>query len=417
MQQRKRVRLRNIGILLAIIGPGLITSLVDNDAGGITTYSVAGASFGYSMLWTLIPITFLLILVQEMCARMGAITGKGLSDLIRENFGVTITMFIMVGLVIANLAVTMAEFVGMAAVGEMFGLSKYMVVGSMALLVLFLIIRFNYRSLEKIFLGLSVFYIAYILSAILAKPDWGFVMKQTLTPTITISAGYLVLLIGVVGTTITPWMQFYLQSAVVEKGITRKDYKYSKWDTIIGCIVTDVIAFFIIVVCAATLFTNGIAIEGAVDAAAALRPLAGNYASLLFGIGFFGAAFLGAFIVPLATSFFVCEAFGWESGVNKRLHEAKQFYGLLFMMLAVSAGIILIPNLQLVKFMIMSQVINGVLLPVILIAILLLINKKELMGNYTNSTWYNIFAWGGSILIIIITVVMIYMSFLHGVAF
>jgi NRAMP (natural resistance-associated macrophage protein)-like metal ion transporter len=298
------INIARILFILGIIGPGLITATVDNDAGGITTYSVAGAQFGYTLLWTLIPITIFLIIVQEMCSRMGAVTGKGLSDLIRENFGVRTTIFIMIGLLFANFFVTVAEFAGIAAAGGLFGLSKYILIPLTAVLVLGLIVKLNYRKLEKIFLVMVVFYISYIISGILAKPDWGHVARETLMPSFSLAPAYLIILVGVIGTTITPWMQFYLQSAIVEKGIGMKEYKYSRWDVILGCITTDVIAFFIIVVTAAVLFTNGIGIESAADAAQALRPLAGNYTYLLFGLGFFGAALFGAFILPISTSFY-----------------------------------------------------------------------------------------------------------------
>lgn len=407
----KKINLRYILYILGIIGPGIITATVDNDAGGITTYSIAGAHFGYSMLWTLIPITILLIMVQEMCSRMGAVTGKGLADLIRENFGIKITFFIMIGLVFANLFVTVAEFAGMAAVGELIGISKYIIVPLSAFVIWLLIVKLNYKRLEKFFLALVFFYVSYIISGFLAHPDWAVVMKKTLIPSFSFETGYLVILIGVIGTTITPWMQFYLQSSIVEKGIRAKEYIYSKWDVIIGCITTDVVAFFIIVSCAAVLFKNGVQIHSAVDAAQALKPLAGNYAAVLFGLGFFASAFFGAFILPLSTSFYVCEAFGWESGVSKKFHQAKAFYILLTIIIAIAALIILIPRIHLFKLMIASQVINGIILPFILIAILLLINNKKIMGPYTNPKWLNVCTWAGSITIIIISAMMIFTSF------
>lgn len=410
----KRINWKHILFILGIIGPGIITATVDNDAGGITTYSVAGANFGYSLLWSLIPITILLIIVQEMVARIGAVTCKGLADLIRENFGIKLTFFIMIGLVIANLFVTIAEFAGIAAAGELFGLSRYLVVPIIACLILFLIIKLDYKVLEKFFFVIILFYGAYIVSAFMAKPDWGFAVKQLIIPQIQFSKGYLFLLIAVIGTTITPWMQFYLQSSIVEKGIGKKEYKYSKWDVIIGCLTTDIVSFFIIVTCAAVLFTNGIRIESAVDAAQALQPLAGQYASLLFAIGFFGAALFGAFILPISTSFYVCEAFGWESGVNKKYKEAKSFYVLLALMIFVSAIIILIPNLNLIYMMVLAQFINGIVLPVILIIILKLVNNKGLMGEYTNNKAFNIISWTGCILIIIITIMLLGSMFMGG---
>ncbi len=400
-------RVKHMLLVLGIIGPGIITASVDNDAGGITTYSVAGAHFGYSMLWTLIPITLFLIIVQEMCARMGAVTGKGLADLIRENFGVKVTIFIMLCLVVANLSVTVAEFAGIAAAGELFNLNKYVLVPSCALFVVAATIRLNYRNLEKFFLLLSFFYVSYILSGVMARPDWSTVTKEFLMPSFSMTAAYLIVLVGVIGTTITPWMQFYLQSSIVEKGIRIKEYKYSKWDVIIGCIITDVISFFIILTCATVLYPYGIRIDSAVNAAKALQPLAGGYAFLLFAVGFFGAALFGAFILPISTAFYVCEALGWESGVNKRFHEAREFYLLLMLIIVIGAGVVLIPNVPLIKLLLVSQVINGVALPVILFALIYLVNNKKVMGEYTNSHSMNIVTWFGSVLLVVITILMV----------
>ncbi|MFH1786863.1 MAG: Nramp family divalent metal transporter [archaeon] len=393
--------------MLGIIGPGIITATVDNDAGGITTYSIAGAHFGYSLLWTLIPITILLIIVQEMCARMGVVTGKGLSDLIRENFGVRITMFIMAGLIFANVFVTVAEFAGMAAVGEMVGISRYVIVPLAAFAVLLLTVKLNYRALEKIFLVMTVFYVSYIISGIMSKPDWGFVIQQTFVPSFSFEPAYLILLVGVIGTTITPWMQFYLQSSIVEKGVKVRDYKYCKWDVILGCISTDVVSFFIIVACATVLFPQGIRIDSAVEAAKALQPLAGEYAYLLFALGFFAAAFFGAFILPISTSFYVCEAFGWESGVNKKFRQASGFYTLLALIIGIGAGVILIPGMPLITIMLMAQVINGVILPFVLLAILKLASNPAIMGEYTNPPWLNAVAWASCIIIMIISILMV----------
>ncbi|MDP3765146.1 MAG: Nramp family divalent metal transporter, partial [Nanoarchaeota archaeon] len=382
-----RISWKRILFILAIMGPGIITATVDNDAGGITTYSVAGANFGYSLLWTLIPITFLLVIVQEMVARIGAVTGKGLADIIRESFGIKITFFIMIGLVFANLFVTISEFAGIAAAGELFGFNKYILVPLTALFIWFSIVKLNYKLLEKFFFGLILFYFAYIISGFMAKPEWGYVLGQLVIPQINFSKDYLFLLIALIGTTITPWMQFYLQSSIVEKGIRKEDYKYSRWDVIIGSISTDVVSFFIIVTSAAVLFSNGIRIENAIDAARALQPLAGQYASLLFAVGFFGASLFGAFIIPISTSFYVCEAFGWESGVNKKFKNAKSFYILLLLMIAISAISVLIPNINLFNVIIFSQFINGIILPVILIIILKIANDKKLMGDYSNKRW------------------------------
>ena len=407
MVSPRKLNWKHILFILGLMGPGIITASVDNDAGGITSYSVAGAHFGYTMLWSLIPITILLIIVQEMVARIGAVTGKGLADLIRENFGVKITFFIMIGLLLANLFVTISEFAGVAASGELFGISRYILVPLVALVVLFLTIKLNYKVLEKVFLFLILFYLSYIISGFMAKPQWGIVLKQLVTPQIYFNKAYLFILIAVIGTTITPWMQFYLQSSIVEKGIRKKEYKYARWDVIIGSTTTDIVTFFIIVTSAAVLFTHGIRIENAVDAAKALQPLAGNYASLLFAIGFFGASLFGAFVIPISTAFYVSEAFGWESGLNKKFRDAKNFYIMLALMILVSAAVILIPNINLIYMMLLSQFINGIILPVILIVILKLVNNKKLMGEYRNNKLFNIISWGGCILIIAVTIMML----------
>jgi Mn2+/Fe2+ NRAMP family transporter len=412
--RRPKISRSRLLLFLAVLGPGLITANVDNDAGGITTYSVAGAQFGYPILWTLIPITFLLVLVQEMCARMGAVTGKGLADLIRENFGIKITFFIMIGLLVANFATTISEFAGIAAAGEIFGLTKYILVPMCAAAVLLFTVRFNYKKLEKIFLLMILFYISYIISGILAHPDWTEVGRQIVTPSFQFSSAYLIVLVGVIGTTIAPWMQFYLQSSVVEKGIRVQDYKYSRVEVILGCIMTDVVSFFIIVSCAATLFLNGIVISSAGDAAIALEPLAGTLAKELFAVGLFGAGLFGAFILPLATAFYVCEAFGWESGLNKKLKEAKQFYVIIGVIIAVSLGIILIPEMPLVQIMLISQVVNGVVLPIILVAMLFIINNERIMGEWVNSRFYNIACWISTVILIIISVVMVLTTFWPG---
>ncbi|MFH1834731.1 MAG: Nramp family divalent metal transporter [Methanobacteriota archaeon] len=406
MENGKSARSR-FALFLIVLGPGIITAAVDNDAGGITTYSIAGAHFGYSMLWALIPITILLVIVQEMSARMGVVTGKGLSDLIRENFGLKITVILMFCLVFANLAVTVSEFAGIAAAGELFGFSKYFFVPLCVFFVLSVVLRFDYRNLEKFFLLLVFFYVSYVLSGFMAKPDWNTVVDQTLTPTFSFNAYYLAVLIGVIGTTITPWMQFYLQSSIVEKGVKKEEYAYSRGEVILGCIITDVIAFFIIVTCAATLFSNNVGIESAVDAAKALGPLAGSNARLLFAAGFFGAALFGAIILPISTSFYVCEAFGWESGVNKKFTEAKEFYTLFILLTVFGASVVMIPEIKLINLMIASQIINGLMLPIVLVCMLKLVNNKKLMGEYTNPLIVNIIMWGGSILIMLVSIALV----------
>jgi NRAMP (natural resistance-associated macrophage protein)-like metal ion transporter len=380
-------------ILLAVIGPGIITSNVDNDAGGIATYSIAGAHFGYSLIWSLIPITLALIIIQEMSARMGVVTGKGLSDLIRENFGVKVTFYLLVGLILTNFGNTIAEFAGIAAALEIFGVSKYLSVPLGAFLVWILVVKGTYKSVEKVFLLACLVYAGYIISGFLAKPDWNAVKTSILTPEIELSAGSFGMLIGLIGTTIAPWMQFYLQSAVVEKNIKLENYKYSRVDVISGSFVVNLVALFIIVACAATIFKAGIRIETAKDAALALAPLAGKYASALFAFGLLNASLFAASILPLSTAYVVCEGMGWEEGVDKKFSEAPQFYGLYSLLIFLGAGVVLWPKLPLIPIMFISQVINGVVLPVILIFILILINNKKIMGSYTNGTGFNIVAW------------------------
>jgi NRAMP (natural resistance-associated macrophage protein)-like metal ion transporter len=402
-----RLSLRRIWLFLAIIGPGLVTANVDNDAGGIATYSIAGASFGYKLLWTLIPMTLALIIVQEMCARMGAITGKGLADLIRERFGVKITFFAMIGLLIANFGTTVSEFAGVGASMELFGVSKYISVPLGAVLVWWLVLKGSYKVVERVFLFLCLIYFCYVPSGIMANPPWGEVMRQLVIPHFSLNTEYLTILLGVIGTTIAPWMQFYIQSAVVEKGITAKDYGYSRLDVIFGCCMTDFIAMFIIVACAATLYTHSIKIDSAEAAAMALAPLAGSWASSLFAIGLLNASIFAAAILPIGTAFFVCEAFGLEAGIDKSWEEAPVFYWLFTLLVILGAAFVLIPNTSLIKIMLWPQVINGALLPFVLIFMVKLINNKDLMGEYTNNLGYNILTWVTIIIIIAITVLML----------
>ena len=386
-------RWKRLLLLLSIIGPGIITANVDNDAGGIATYSIAGAHFGYSMLWSLIPITVALIVVQEMSARMGAVSGKGLAELIRENYGVKITFWLMIFLFITDLGNTAAEFAGWAASNELFGINKYLSVPVGAVMVWLLVVKGTYRIVEKIFLAFCLVYLVYIPAAIMARPDWEDVAVQMIKPSFHFNTAYIVTLIGVVGTTIAPWMQFYLQSAVVEKGISKKDYWASRIDVIFGCFMTDLIALFIIVACGATLFKSGIRIESAQDAAISLAPIAGKYASVLFAIGLANASLFSASILPLATAYYICEGMGWEAGVNKTFEDAPQFMWLYTILIAIGALIVLFPNAPLIPIMWISQVINGIMLPFVLIFMLLLINKKEIMESYTNSMAFNWIAW------------------------
>jgi NRAMP (natural resistance-associated macrophage protein)-like metal ion transporter len=407
-----RISLAQLWIFLAILGPGIITANVDNDAGGITTYSIAGANFGYSLLWTLIPITLALFVVQEMCARMGVVTGKGLADLIRENFGVRPTVILLAGMIIANLGTTTAEFAGIAASMEIVGVSKYISVPIAAVLVWVVIVEGTYRSIEKIFLVASSFYITYIISGLLMHPDWNFLLVQTLTPTMKLNSSYLYMLIGVIGTTITPWMQFYLQSSVVEKGVKISEYRYTKLDVYTGCVVTDVVSFFIIFTCAAAIFAHGIRIETAKDAALALFPLAGNYAAWLFAFGLLNASLFAASILPLSTSYLLCEGMGWDSGLNKRFREAPQFYTIYTLLIVIGAIIILMPNAPLLVIMVLAQVVNGSLLPLVLIFMLILINNRKLMGQYVNGKAFNAIAWGTAVILSVLTILMVATSLL-----
>jgi NRAMP (natural resistance-associated macrophage protein)-like metal ion transporter len=404
-------RFRNhLAIFFAVIGPGFITAVVDNDSGGIMTYSDAGARFGYLPLWTLMPITLLLIITQEMCSRMGAVTGKGLSDLIREEFGLRITFFLMALLVLVNLTNVMSEFAGIASSLGLFGISKYITVPLSALAVWFLIVKGNYRSVEKIFLFSCVFYVTYVISGFLVKPDWKEAAIKTFTPVLMLDRSYIYMLLGMVGTTIAPWMQFYLQAAVVEKGITAKDYAESRIEVIVGCFMTSVIAFFIIVACAGAIYSQQPKpIEDAADAAKALKPF-GQYAYLLFSAGLFNASIFAACILPLSTAYSVCEGLGFESGVNRRLGEAPIFYFLYTLLIVVGAGVTLLPHFPLVKMILLSQVLNGVLLPVVLIFMILLINKHDLMGEWVNPRWFNLVAWVTVVVIIGLTLAWIGIS-------
>ncbi len=376
---------------LAVLGPGFITANVDNDPGGILTYSQAGAKFGYALLWTLIPTTIALVVVQEMAARMGAVTGKGLSDLIREEFGLRATFFTMLILGLADLGNIAAEFAGIASGLGIFGISKYICVPLGALLVWAVVVYGEYKPVERILLVLSLIYFTYPVSAFMARPNWVEALRQTVIPKGSFtSSDYLVMVVGLVGTTITPWMQFYLQASIVEKGITSKQYSLSRWDVIIGCFVTDIVAFFIVVACAATLHLNGMNdIADAADAAVALRPLVGQFAALLFAVGLVNAALLSAAILPLATTYNICEGLGFESGLNKRFGEAPVFYGVYTTLIGFGAGIVLLPRIPLIKLILISQVANGVLLPFVLFYMLKLINRDDLMGGHKNSALAN----------------------------
>jgi Mn2+/Fe2+ NRAMP family transporter len=401
-------------MFLAVVGPGFITANVDNDAGGIWTYSQAGAQFGYGLLWVMIPMTLALIVVQEMTARMGAVTGKGLSDLIREEFGFRITFLLMAGLVITNFGNVVAEFAGIAGSLALFGIPIWASVPFCAALVWIMVVKGSYKSVEKVFLVASCIYLAYIVAGILAHPDWKAAGMATLVPPdlrLFRSSSYIYMVIGVIGTTIAPWMQFYLQSSVVEKGITEKQYGASRLDVIVGCIFTDVVAWFIVVACAATLFVAGHHdLKDGAEAAQSLRPLAGKFAYILFSVGLFNASLFAASILPISTAYAVCEGLGLESGLDKKFSEAPFFYWLYTGLIVAGAGVILWPNLPLVRITILSQVVNGAVLPFVLVAMLLLINKRELMGRHTNSRFFNIVAWLTTVVMIVLTVMMLFGS-------
>jgi NRAMP (natural resistance-associated macrophage protein)-like metal ion transporter len=408
----KRWRTR-ILLFLAVLGPGFITANVDNDSGGIFTYSQAGAQYGYSLLWTIIPITIALIVVQEMCARMGVVTGKGLSDLIREEFGFRLTFVLMVTLVFVNYTNVVTEFIGIAGSLHLFHVTKFISVPLCALLVWFMVVRGDYKSTEKIFLVASLVYISYIFAGVLSQPSWHDALLATVRlpkESIWRNKDYLYMAIGVIGTTIAPWMQFYLQSSVVEKGIRVKDYGASRLDVIVGSFFTDLVAWFIIVACAATLFVHGMgAIKVASDAAEAMRPLAGDYAFVLFAFGLFNASVFAASILPISTAYTVCEGLGFESGVDKSFRQAPFFYWLYSLLIAGGAvTVLLLPDSMLIQFSVLSQVLNGILLPVIIILMLLLINRTDLMGTHKNSRLWNVIAWGTSIIVIGLTLVMLW---------
>ena len=393
-------------LFLAILGPGIITANVDNDAGGITTYSLAAANYGYAILWIMIPTTIALVVIQEMCARMGAVTGKGLSDLIRESFGVKVTFYVMIALLLTNMGNSISEFAGIAASIEIFGVSKYVSVPVCAVLVWLLIVKGSYKVVEKVFLVACLVYIAYPIAAFMAGPDWNIVMNATVTPTFKSDSAYLMTMIGIVGTTIAPWMQFYQQAAVVEKGITADQYNFSRVDVIFGCVMAIVVAFFMMVACASTIHIHGLKIETAADAALALKPLVGQYASTLFAFGLFNASLFGACILPLSTAYYICEGMGWESGVDKDFEQAPQFFWLFTIIILVSAGLILIPDAPLMTIMFISQVVNGAVLPFVLMFMIKLINDKNLMGTYVNGPVFNVIAWLTVVIMIVLTVIM-----------
>jgi NRAMP (natural resistance-associated macrophage protein)-like metal ion transporter len=393
------------------MGPGIITSNVDNDAGGITTYSLAGAEFGLKLIWSLIPIMIALIVIQEMCARMGVVTGKGLSDLIREKFGAKITFYLIIGMFLTNMGNVLSEFAGVAAGMEVFGVNKFISVPVSAFLVWWMVVKGTYRFVEKAFLIACVFYISYIITGIIVRPDWGHVSGQFLHPQFNLQPSEMTMLIGLVGTTIAPWMQFYLQASIVEKGLKIEEYKFARFDVVMGSIIVHIVAFFIILVCAETLFKSGVRIETAKDAALSLKPLAGKNCTYLFAFGLVNASLFAASILPLSTTYLICEGLGWEAGIDKKFEEAPQFYGFYSLIIFLGAGIILYPNVPLIPIMYFSQVVNGMVLPFVLIFMLFLINDKKLMMNYTNGPIFNVIAWVTSIVMIALTLLLLYKLF------
>ena len=400
----------HIAVFFSVIGPGFITAMVDNDAGGIFTYSQAGAKYGYLPLWTLLPIMTLLIVTQEMCSRMGAVTGKGLSDLIREEFGLRTTFFIMMALIAANLTNVMANFSGIASSLELFGISRYITVPIGALIVWLLIVKGTYASVERIFLFATLIYVCYIVSGVLVKPDWKEAALYSVRPVLLFEPAYITLLIGMVGTSVAPWMQFYLQAAIVEKGVGAKEYAESRIEVIVGCVVMTVIAFFIIVACAGAIWSVAPRdIKDSADAALGLKPF-GQYAYLLFCAGLLNASLFAACILPLSTAYTVCEGLGFESGVNKQWNEAPVFYWLFTLLIVIGGGVILIPDFPLVRMILLSQVLNGVLLPFVLIYMTIIVNRKTIMRDWTNSRAYNAVAWTAVAIMIGLTVALVGIS-------
>ena len=403
--------LASLLIFIAVVGPGLITASVDNDAGGIATYSLAGAQFGYSILIIFIPMTIILAMIQEMGIRMGVVTKQGLESLIRKKINAKITFFLMIALLIANFGNILAEFSGIASGSEIFGVSRLIALPLAGIFVIALVIKENYRKVERVFLLACVLYASYIIAAYLAGPDWGYATQSLFVPNFTFTTAFLIMVIGVIGTTIAPWMQFYIQSSVAEKGVKLKRLKFSQIDAITGSIVTDIIAFFIVVACAATIFKNGIPVNTVVDISLALVPLAGKYAGDLFAFGLLNASLFAAVILPLATAYAFCESLGYESGVSKSIKEAPLFYGIYIGLVVLGIIIVLLPQTPLLAILFYSQVINGILLPFILIIMLIIINDKKIMGKYTNGKIYNIISWIVVIILILISIASLIAQF------
>jgi Mn2+/Fe2+ NRAMP family transporter len=401
-------------MILAVIGPGFIAGNAGNDAGGIATYSIAGAHEGYGLLWALILNTLALAVIQEMSARMGVVTGKGFADLVREQFGIRVTLAVMLLFVFANLTVTIAEFAGIAASMELFGVSKYLSLPVAAVLVWLAVVKGNFKQVERFLLAISMIYLTYVISGFLANPPWETVAKEIVLPKVRFDRDYILLFITMVGTTITPYMQFYLQSAVVDKGVRIEEYRFAKYDVYSGAFMTGFIAFFIILATGTILHPAGVNVDSAEEAARALEPLAGDFASHLFAVGLLNASFLAAFVLPLATAYGLSEAFGWESGINKTFSEAPQFLGFYTAFIAIGAGVIMLPQAPLIKIMFLSQTVNGILLPIVLVIMLRLVNDRELMGEYVNSKRMNVITWATVAVLILLTLALLATSFLGG---
>ena len=399
-------------LILSILGPGIITASVDNDPGGITTYTVAGSTYGFLLLWTIIPIIIALVLIQEMSARMGIATGKGLADMIREYMGLKTTFYVMLLLIIVNFGNVMSEFAGIAAAGELFGISRYILVPICAVGIWLLVVYGNYKIVERVFLTASLLYLAYVVSGVMSHPPWGEVTMELFKPHAVWEANYLFLIVGLIGTTIAPWMMFYLQSSIVEKGVKPTELKYSTIDVVSGSIVTGIITFFIIVASAVTLHANGVTVHTAEEAAIALGPLAGAYAVYLFAFGLFNAGVFSAAILPLSTAYSICEGMGWESGVNKGFKDAPHFYTIITFLIIAGSGMILLPGMPLIRIMIVSQVLNGILLPIILVLMLRLSGSSAVMGKYKNTPLFNFATWTLCLIIIGLSIVLTISTFL-----
>jgi Mn2+/Fe2+ NRAMP family transporter len=413
--KRSRFWRRRLLLFLAVVGPGVITSNVDNDAGGISVYSQAGAMYGYALLWSLIPMTIALYVTEEMCARMGVVTGKGLSDLIREEFGFRPTFFVIVAGLIVDMGNVAAEFAGVAASMQIFGVSKYIAVPIAAVAVWILVLRGTSRAVEKIFLAACVLYLSYVASAFLAKLDWLLAAKNTVIPTMQLNGGYLLMLTALVGTTIAPWQFFYLQAAFVEKRVAPRQYPQARADVLVGSVSCMAIVFFIIVCTAATLHAAGhYNINDASEAAQSLVPLAGKWAGYLFAFGLLNASLFAASILPLSTAHVICEGMGFEAGIDHKFNDAPIFYSLYTGMIVVGAAVILIPRAPLEKILILSQVGNGIWLPVVLIFMLLLVNRRDLMGDQINTRTFNAVAWVTTVAMIVLTLVLVYVSIFHS---